>query len=60
MTLLEAVRATIRHLHDARRTEEAYVHWSTARCCRSRCPHSMDSNVRVGPSTSPPCSRVPT
>jgi integrase len=27
MTLLEAVQATIRRLHDSPRTEEAYLHW---------------------------------
>ncbi|WP_437914616.1 phage integrase N-terminal SAM-like domain-containing protein [Sorangium sp. So ce302] len=27
MTLIEAVRTTIRRLHDSRRTEAAYVHW---------------------------------
>jgi integrase len=27
MTLIEAVRATLRRLHDSPRTEEAYVHW---------------------------------
>ena len=27
MTLIEAVRATIRRLHYSPRTEEAYVHW---------------------------------
>jgi hypothetical protein len=27
MTLIEAVRATLRRLHDSPRAEEAYVHW---------------------------------
>lgn len=30
MTLLEAVRLTIRRLHYSRRTEETYVHWTRA------------------------------
>ena len=30
MTLIEALRETIRRLHDSPRTEEAYVHWTRA------------------------------
>jgi hypothetical protein len=30
MTLIEAVKSTIRRLHDSPRTEEAYVHWIRA------------------------------
>ncbi|XXY95020.1 site-specific integrase [Sorangium sp. So ce296] len=33
MTLIEAVRATIRRLHYSPRTEEAYVHWIRAFIC---------------------------
>ncbi|XXU45088.1 site-specific integrase [Sorangium sp. So ce1014] len=43
MTLIEAVRATLRRLHDSPRTEEAYVHWIRAfiRFHRGKHPRQM-------------------
>jgi hypothetical protein len=43
MTLIEAVQATIRRLHDSPRTEEAYFHWIRGfiRFHRSRHPREL-------------------